>query len=80
MYAGCDFYHAECDLYTQSVISTRNVMLKRTNVITTITTVGFNKHKSDFYTQTVMLTRMRVIITLTKLIMTLLRVKTTLCV
>jgi hypothetical protein len=35
----CDNDTVECDLYTQSVISTRIVTVISTNVITTLTTV-----------------------------------------
>jgi uncharacterized Rmd1/YagE family protein len=37
--AKCDFKTPECDLCMQSAIITRSVMLKRTIVITTLTTV-----------------------------------------
>jgi hypothetical protein len=47
----------ECHFYKQGGISTRIVILTCTNVITTLT------HKSDSYTQSVILTRTSVIYT-----------------
>jgi hypothetical protein len=47
----------ECDLYTQSVVSTRNGILARTNVITTLTTCilhaecVFDTYECDYDTQ-----------------------------
>jgi hypothetical protein len=73
------FLHAECDFYTQSVISTLSVILKLSNVTTTLTTV--------ISTRTRVISTRRVwcwhvwvvILTLTKVVMTLIRVKTTAC-
>jgi hypothetical protein len=78
------FPHAECDFYTQNVISTRKVLFLHAecNFHTQCDVemhlcnfdaydCEFNTHKSHKYTQSVMLTRMSVI-------MRLIRVKTSL--
>jgi hypothetical protein len=46
------FPHAECDFYTQRVISTRSMILKRTNVITTLTTL-ISKRETEIFTRRV---------------------------
>jgi hypothetical protein len=46
------FLHAECNFYTQSVISKRSVILTRRNVITTLTTV-ISTRKTVIFTRRV---------------------------
>jgi hypothetical protein len=61
------FLHAECNFYTQSVISTRSVIYKCDY---DTHDCDFHTHKSEFYTQSVILTRMSVVMTRTTVINT----------
>jgi hypothetical protein len=58
MNAKSDFNTHECNFYTQRDVETHNCEYD----------TDFNTHKSDLYTQSVMLTRISVVMTLTKLL------------
>jgi hypothetical protein len=47
----CDLLHEECDFYTQSVISTRSVILTGTNKTTTCTSVILTRRVGFSQTQ-----------------------------